>query len=77
MTPMVAGGDPGPDRVIFDGLSGAFAGVLTHRDETQNRLHAAVPLNYNPFPPVQPASANVRLPVWMLPLGRGGSVGEL
>lgn len=39
--PFVTGGDQGPDRVVFDGGTGYFAGVFTHRGEVNNNFHRA------------------------------------
>lgn len=38
---MPQGGDQGPDRVVFDGDTGYFAGVFTHRGEVNNNFHQA------------------------------------
>lgn len=34
--------DQGPDRVVFDGFTGRFAGVFTHRGEVDNNFHRAL-----------------------------------
>ncbi|GIZ48158.1 hypothetical protein CKM354_001123100 [Cercospora kikuchii] len=34
--------EQGPDRVVFDGRTGRFAGVFTHRGEEDNRFHRAL-----------------------------------
>jgi len=39
---LTQGADPGPDRVVFDGQTGTFAGVFTHRDGSNNRFHRAL-----------------------------------
>ena len=43
--PLTEGADPGLDRLIFDGRTGHFAGIVTHRGEGGNRVHPAVGFN--------------------------------
>ncbi|KAK6439738.1 hypothetical protein LTR95_004057 [Oleoguttula sp. CCFEE 5521] len=45
--PFTEGAAQGPDRVVFDGITGAFAGVFTHRGEQNNQFHQAIPLNHD------------------------------
>ncbi|KAN0077377.1 Ribonuclease/ribotoxin [Elaphomyces granulatus] len=54
------GGNPGPDRVIFDGVTRAFIGVLTHRGPGRNNFYPCEPAN---FPRIQNA-VNFVLPVF-------------
>ncbi|KAN0077405.1 Ribonuclease/ribotoxin [Elaphomyces granulatus] len=49
------GGDPGPDRVIFDGVTRAFIGVLTHRGSPPARRNAFYPCEPAHFPRIQNA----------------------
>jgi hypothetical protein len=60
-----AGMDPGPDRVVFNEHTGAFAGVLTHRGEYNNRFHPATPEHENPYLPYSPINAFRRPPPWL------------
>jgi hypothetical protein len=67
--PLVQGGvyegnaNPGPDRVIFDGVTRAFIGVLTHRGGNgRNVFYPCEPAN---FPRIQiPNAVNFVLPVF-------------
>ncbi|KAK6437035.1 hypothetical protein LTR95_006773 [Oleoguttula sp. CCFEE 5521] len=45
--PFTEGAAQGPDRVVFDGATGASAGVFTHRGEVNNRFHQAIPQVHN------------------------------
>ena len=38
-TPFYSDTDPGPDRVVFDKLTGNFCGLITHRGHTDNSFH--------------------------------------
>lgn len=44
----VEGQDAGLDRVVFEGTTGVFVGIFTHRGEEGNNLHQVAGLGTNP-----------------------------
>ncbi|KAF2717873.1 hypothetical protein K431DRAFT_315353 [Polychaeton citri CBS 116435] len=52
--PFLDGGNQGPDRVVFDGTTGYFAGVFTHRGEVNNNFHQALGHDQDVNDPVVP-----------------------
>lgn len=76
------GQDPGPDRVVFQGINGRFVGVFTHRGETNNRFHQAIGTNVprnNPQPEYEfggPTNLDLDPLPWLFG-GMSGSSGNL
>ncbi|KAH9828273.1 guanyl-specific ribonuclease F1 [Teratosphaeria destructans] len=50
--PFTNGSDQGPDRVVFDGATGYFAGIFTHRGEPGNGFHQCLGHNQDVNEPV-------------------------
>ena len=69
------GRDEGADRVIFDGMTGAFCGVITHRGHNDNTFHEC--LRHN-APIGDHPTDNLEIPTipslpWMDGIGAAGS----